>query len=145
MESIKIVKESELSFFYTTFPSSTILLFSILNVLFPTPQFYYFPPQFFYPSSTILFSLLNVFIPSSTIFIIFSSPPHFYCFSLLLYHISIVFQPSPPPLHFYCFSSTTTTFLLFSLHHQPFLALLGDRFSYSYSSYLTGKPVLCLV
>ena len=53
-ESIKIVKESELSFFYTTFPSSffpffipfsTILLFSLL----PAP-----PPHsiVFYPSPT---------------------------------------------------------------------------------------------
>ena len=81
----------------------------------------------FIPSSTILlFFLLNVFIPSSTIFVIFPSPPHFYCFpsssttfllfSLHHHPISIVF-PLPPP-HFYCFSSTTTPFLLFFLYHH---------------------------
>ena len=36
-ESIKIIKERELSFFYTTFPSSLFLF------IFPSPQFYYFP------------------------------------------------------------------------------------------------------
>ena len=34
-------------------------------------------------------------------------PPHFYCFP----------PPPPPPPHLYCFPSTTT-FLLFSLHHH---------------------------
>ena len=67
----------------------------------------------FIPSSTILlFSLLNVFIPSSTVFIIFPSPPHFYCF------------PSSSTTFLFSFPSTTTTtttttpFLLFFLHHH---------------------------
>ena len=57
---MKIVKESKLFFFTLRFPPP--YFYSLLN------NFIIFPPQCFIPSSTILlFSLLNVFILSSTI------------------------------------------------------------------------------
>ena len=98
-ESIKIVKERELSFFFTIrFPPHFFLFF----FLFPSPQFYY--------------------LPSSSTFLLFSLHHHHHH-----HHISIVFPPPPPPppppplppppSHFYCFpsSSSSSSFLLFSL------------------------------
>ena len=141
-KSIKIVKESKLSFFF--YIAHNVLLtplpfqfyFPPQFFLFSSPQFYYFPSSMFLfpPSQFLLFSLLNVsYSPPPPP----PPPPHFYCFLLttttatfLLFflhhhphhHISIVFStPPPPPPHFYCFpstSTTTTTFLLFSLHHH---------------------------
>ena len=63
-DSIKRVKKGKPSFLF--YIAHNVLLT-------PLPFQFYFPPQFFLiPSSTILlFSLLNVFISSSTIFIIF--------------------------------------------------------------------------
>ena len=58
-KSIKIVKESKLSFF-TTFSSSIFL--------FPPPQFYYFRSSFL----NSLLQNFNIFPPPP--------PPHFYCF-----------------------------------------------------------------
>ena len=63
-KSIKTVKESKPSFFFTlrTMFYLPLSLFNYISLL-----------NFFIPFSRILlFSLLNVFIPSSTIFIIFS-------------------------------------------------------------------------
>ena len=108
-ESIKIVKESKLSFF-TTFPSS--IFYSLLH------NFIIFP-QFFIPSFTILIFSLT--------FIILPPPPHF---------IIYIFYPRPHRPHidptlrikivklytttFLLFPSSTTanTFLLFFLHHH---------------------------
>ena len=78
------------------------------------------------------------------VFIVFP-PPHFYCFSLLLLLISIVFPPSPPS-HFYCFSllfllistvfasSSSSSFLLFSLPVLVFISIVFPSFSSSSSS-----------
>ena len=100
-KTIKIVKESKLSFFYPVF---------LLNFFYSRlHNFIIFAPRSWIPSTTILIFSLN--------FIIF--PPQYY--SLL--HNFIIF-PSPPPPHFYCFpsssssSSSSPSFLLFSLHHQ---------------------------
>ena len=47
------------------------------------------------------------------VFIVFlPSPPHFYCFSLLLVLISIVFPPPPP--HYVVFYPWPTRFIFFS-------------------------------
>ena len=117
-------------------PSQCYFRSSFLNSLLHSFNIF---PHIFIPSTTILiFSLLNVINPSSTILFIFPPPPHFYCFpsssSFLLFslhhhhhhqrHISIVFSPPPPPPHFFCFSSsspsTSSSFLLFSLQVWPF-------------------------
>ena len=50
--------------------------------------------------------------PFIQVFIVFPpSPPHFYCFSLLLLLISIVF---PPPPHSIVFYPSPTRFIFFS-------------------------------
>ena len=88
-KSIKIVKESKPSFFFFLHCAQCFTYPSPFSILFPSSIF-------FIPFSTILlFSLLNVFIPFSTIFIIF--PPQCFLF------------PS---------STSTSSFLLFSLHHH---------------------------
>ena len=95
-ESIKIVKERELSFFLKLrFPPHFFLF-----LLFPSPQFYY--------------------LPSSSTFLLFSLHHHHHHHHRP--HISIVFPPQPPPpppppSHFYFFtsSSSSSSFLLFSL------------------------------
>ena len=143
-KSIKIVKESKLSFF-TTFPSS--IFYSLLH------NFIIFVPHSWIPSSTILIFSLNFFILSTKILIfslllillyMFSIQDHIYPTSTLPLHrlhidpTSILHRPQidptstlytklfltqlrekwnympPPPSHFYCFPSTSTTFLLFS-------------------------------
>ena len=101
-KTIKIVKESKLSFF-TPFPSSIFL--------FPPPQFYYFRSSFVNSllHNCNIFSLF--FIPSTTIlifslnFIIF--PPQ--CYYSLLHNFIIFPSPLPPPPHFYCFSSSSSS------------------------------------
>ena len=56
--------------------------------------------------------MLHIYIGFQvTTFLLFSFHHHHH------HHICIVFPPPPPlPPHFHCFPSTTTTFLLFSLH-----------------------------
>ena len=103
-------------------PSQCYFRSSFLNSLLHSFNIF---PHIFIPSTTILiFSLLNVINPSSTILFIFPPPPHFFCFlsttttttnaTFLLFslhhhhrHISFVFPPPPPPPppHFYCFPS----------------------------------------
>ena len=140
-ESIKIVKESKLSFF-TTFPSS--IFYSLLH------NFIIFP-QFFIPSFTILIFFLNFIIlpppPHFIIYIFYPRPhrPHIYPTSTLPFvlnsetiyhhisivsllhhrhHISIVFPPPPLPPHFCCFPLTTFITLLLFFHHL-ILAILA--------------------
>ena len=79
-ESIKIVKERELSFFFLHYVSLLIFFFFFL---FPFPQFYY--------------------LPSSSTFLLFSLHHHHHLLLLLL--IFIVFPPPPLPPHFCCFPS----------------------------------------
>ena len=65
------------------------------------------------------------------VFIVFPpSPPHFYCFSLLLLVISVVFPSSssflsffpPPPHHFYCFPSSSFHCFLSFAHSFHFFS-----------------------
>ena len=112
MKSIKIVKESKPSFFFTLrtmfyLPLSLFNFISLLNFFYSLlHNFIIFPPQCFYsllhnfyyfPSSMFFIPLLHLLIS-----IVFSPPPP--------PPLSIVFPPPPPPPpHFYCFPSTTTT------------------------------------
>ena len=112
-DSIEIVKEGKLSFFYTV---HNVLLtplcfhfyiFLLLHnfIIFP-PQFFLFPPPphrpYIDPTSTphrpYIDPRLNFF-------------QHSFVKSVTIYnhkHISIVFSPPPPP-HFYCFHSSHIT------------------------------------
>ena len=77
-EPIKIVKESKLSFFYITFPASTLLFPPsqiLLNLDFPPPQqFYNFPSfstssfiPYIFPSTNTLISYRPYIDPTSTL------------------------------------------------------------------------------
>ena len=115
-ESIKIVKESKLSFF-TTFPSS--IFYSLLH------NFIIFP-QFFIPSFTILIFSLNYIIlpPAPHLLYIFSIHDHIDPTSTQHRpHIDPTLRIKIVKLYtttFLLFPSSTTanTFLLFFLHHH---------------------------
>ena len=98
-ESIKIVKERELSFFFTLrFPPHFFLFFfySLLHnfIIFPPPPHFYC-----FPSTT---------TTTTTTFLLFSLHHHhllLLLLVLLLLLIFIVFPPPPLPPHFCCFPS----------------------------------------
>ena len=117
-KTIKIVKESKLSFF-TPFPSAIFL--------FPPPQFYYFRSSFVNPllHNCNIFPLF--FYSHHHNFNIF---PQFYNFpsSMLLF----------PPAQFYYFPlsfSFSSTFLLFSHHH------ISIAVSYTHLTLPTNREV----
>ena len=116
-----------LSLFIFIPPSSTILLYSLLNffysllhnfIIFPPPLFYiYFPSKYINPLSTLhrpdIDPRLNFFQHSfvklhTTTTFFHRHTTTFLLFSLQHHHISIVF--SPPPPHFYSFPKRQARF-----------------------------------
>ena len=99
--TIKIVKESKLSFF-TPFPSSFFL--------FPPPQFYYFRSSFVNKSLLDNCNILLFFILSTTILI--------FSFNFIIFLSSMLLFP-PPQFYYFPFSSSSSSsssssFLFFS-------------------------------
>ena len=107
------------------FPS--LIFYSLLHNFIIFPQFYYLPSSsssvilYIFPSTTtstlhrshieptLNFFFQHCFVNNETIYhhrhisIVFSPPPHFYCFPP---------PPSPPP-HFYCFPFLLLIFIVF--------------------------------
>ena len=123
------------------FPS--LIFYSLLHNFIIFPQFYYLPSSsssvilYIFPSTTtstlhrshieptLNFFFQHCFVNNETIYhhrhisIVFSPPPHFYCFPP---------PPSPPP-HFYCHisivSPSSSSFLLFS--YRLLISILFPR------------------
>ena len=120
MESIEIVKESKLSFFYTTFPSIFFIPSSTIFFIFPTSIFY------------LLLHNFNISPP----------PPHFFHFYSLL-HNFIIFPP-PPVYSIYIFSSTNTSTTYrpyIDPTSTPYRPYIDPRFNFFQHIFLNSETI----